>query len=56
MTIIAALILAPGLLGIVYYLRRIARALEGADDGDAIVPEQPTVQTRGLGGGGRLAK
>lgn len=56
MTLIAALILVPGLLGIVYYLRRVALSLESADDGDALAPEQPTAQPRGLGGGGRLAK
>ena len=59
MTLIAALILVLGLLGIVYYLRRIALALEGAeaaDDGDAIAPEQPTVQPRGFGGAGPMRK
>ena len=56
MNFIAALILVPGLLGIVYYLRRIALSLEGADGGDAIAPEQPTVQTRGFGGAGPMRK
>lgn len=56
MTLIAALVLVPGLSGIMYYLRRIALALEAEDVADALAPEQPTVQTRGLGGGGRLAK
>lgn len=58
MTLIAALVLVPGLLGIIYYLRRIALALEAsADISDEIdSPAAPTVQPRGLGGGGRLAK
>lgn len=56
MTLIAALVLVPGLLGVIYYLRRVALALEADDVADALAPEQPTVQPRGLGGGGRLAK
>ena len=56
MTLIAAIVLVPSLLGIMYYLRRIALALEAEDAADALAPEQPTVQPRGLGGGGRLAK
>ena len=56
MTLIAALILVPGLLGIIYYLRRIALALEADDVADALAPEQPTVQTRGFGGAGPMRK
>lgn len=59
MTITTILILICGVIGAaaVYYLRRIALALDGlAIEPEDTEPEQPTAQTRGLGGGGRLAK
>jgi hypothetical protein len=59
MTITSILIILCGAIGAaaVHYLRRVALAIEGlAIDPDDTAPEQPTVQTRGLGGGGRLAK
>lgn len=56
MTLTTAIVLIPGLLGIVYYLRRIALALEADDMADAPAPEQPTVQPRGLGGAGPMRK
>lgn len=56
MTLITALVLVPGLLGIMYYLRRIALALEADDVADVFAPEQPTVQPRGFGGAGPMRK
>jgi hypothetical protein len=59
MTLITALVLVPGLAGIIYYLRRIALALEAAEAaeaGDAFSPEQPTVHARGFGGAGPMRK
>ena len=54
----AALILAAAAIAVVYYLRRAALALEAmADISDEIdSPAAPAAQSRGLGGGGRLAK
>ena len=56
MTLTTAIVLIPGLLGIIYYLRRIALALEAEDATDVLAPDQPTVQPRGFGGAGPMRK